>query len=66
MTHESKVRKAIKRMGEKYACHKANQVKRLETPLADSVGTDIRRTFERIQAEQSQPANVTRIIKVRA
>lgn len=58
-----KISTVIKRMGDKYLCHPSRQVKRLDVPLTDSVGTDIRRTFERVLAEKKQPDNVSKIIR---
>ena len=57
------IKKVIKSMGERYVCHKSNHVKRLDTPLTDSVGTDLKASFERIRSRQvEQPSNVRRIV----
>jgi len=46
------VKKVIRDMGAKYACHPSNHVQRLAQPLTDSAGTDVAATFKRIQAER--------------
>lgn len=57
------VTRVIKKMGEKWVCHKANHVQRLATPLTDSAGTNVAETFKRVMAERErQPNNVRRIL----
>lgn len=47
-------KKVIAAMGEKYACHPANQVKKLRVPLADSAGTNLCRTFKKFRREMAK------------
>jgi hypothetical protein len=59
------VKKVIRQMGDKWVCHRSNHVSRLAVPIKDSVGTDIRTTFARIQADRASgnSATVTKIRK---
>ena len=59
-----KIASVIKRMGTTYCCHPANYVKRLDTPLTDSVGTDIRKTFARVIAEREQAQATNNVRKI--
>ena len=46
-----KLQRAKENMGQLYCCHPSKRVKRLDTPLSESSGTDIRRTFERVRKD---------------
>ena len=63
------VKAIIKRMGTKYVCHPDNYVKRLATPLTDSVGTDLAATFKRVRermaAANSETSTKVSVIKAR-
>ena len=50
------VKSVIKKMGSKWVFHPDNYVKRLETPMRDSVGTNLSETFARVR-EQMAAAN---------
>lgn len=55
-------KKVIAMMGEKYACHPANQVKKLRVPLADSAGTNLCKTFKRFRREMTKSQAQKKIV----